>query len=90
MRDLGMQNPRPATTQKHQLVNFKENRDLSPRLLLSVASTPLAQGPYFQKPAAGRLSFLFLPPALHLDPAGNPTRSTGDVASRQPDPTAKH
>jgi hypothetical protein len=29
---------------------------------------------------------LFLPPALHLDPAGNPARFPGGVASRQPDP----
>ena len=79
------QNPRPKPQDKSATRTSKEIRNLSPRLTRSVASTPPAQGPYFSKARPERAILLFLPSALHLDPAGNPTRSTGDVASRQPD-----
>src|SRR6266436_2979821 len=45
-----MQNPRPTPQEKSETTSGRI-RDLSPRLLLSVASTPPAQGPHFQKPA---------------------------------------
>ena len=67
------QNPRPKPQEKSGTTS-RRIRDPSPRLLPRVASTPPAQGPYFPRPAPGGLLSLFLPSALHLDPAGNPAR----------------
>jgi hypothetical protein len=55
---------------------------------LQCSKHPTAQSLYSQSPPSwppGGLFLFFLPSALHLDRAGNPTRSTRSVASRQPD-----